>query len=170
MVLHLRAPKGKVSVEGMLNRAKYFDRTGKVNDHTIYLSRNLGKNALEFAMCLSAKATGGRVYTMGHTLVIEEAEKITEKLERAMAQSREHKIILLPALPKAWDHGEVNGLRLVGNASIALAWENGKLTRCAVTADQAYEGEVVYGEMRQAVKLEKGETVMLDAVLQLLES
>ncbi len=156
MVLHLRAPKGKVSVEVMLNRAKYFDRTGKVNDHTIYLSGNLGKNALEFAMCLSAKATGGRVYTMGHTLVIEEAEKITEKLERAMAQSREHKIILLPALPKAWDHGEVKGLRLVGNASIALAWENGKLTRCAVTADQAYEGEVVYGEMRQAVKLEKG--------------
>ena len=42
MVLHLRAPKGKVSVEGMLNRAKYFDRTGKVNDHTIYLSGNLG--------------------------------------------------------------------------------------------------------------------------------
>ena len=170
MVLYLRAPKGKVSVEVMLNRAKYFDRTGKVNDHTIYLSGNLGKNALEFAMCLSAKATGGRVYTMGHTLVIEEAEKITEKLERAMAQSREHKIILLPALPKAWDHGEVKGLRLVGNASIALAWENGKLTRCAVTADQAYEGEVVYREMRQAVKLEKGETVMLDAVLQLLES
>lgn len=134
MVLHLRAPKGKVSVEGMLNRAKYFDRTGKVNDHTIYLSGNLGKNALEFAMCLSAKAMGGRVYTMGHTLVIEEAdeavlyfgadstfrsakeevaaweprvqdvlaEKITEKLERAMVQSREHKIILLPALPKAW--------------------------------------------------------------------
>ena len=75
MVLHLRAPKGKVSVEGMLNRAKYFDRTGKVNDHTIYLSGNLGKNALEFAMCLSAKATGGRVYTMGHTLVIEEADE-----------------------------------------------------------------------------------------------
>ena len=67
MVLHLRAPKGKVSVEVMLNRAKYFDRTGKVNDHTIYLSGNLGKNALEFAMCLSAKATGGRVYTMGHS-------------------------------------------------------------------------------------------------------
>ena len=118
MVMHLRTPKGKVSVEVMLNRAKYFDRTGKVNDHTIYLSGNLGKNALEFAMCLSAKAKGGRVYTMGHTLVVEGAdeavlyfgadstfryasvdvasweprvqdvlaEKITEKLERAMAR------------------------------------------------------------------------------------
>ena len=50
MVLHLRAPKGKVSVEVMLNRAKYFDRTGKVNDHTIYLSGNLGKNSLVFDM------------------------------------------------------------------------------------------------------------------------
>ena len=169
MVLHLRAPKGKVSVEVMLNRAKYFDRTGKVNDHTIYLSGNLGKNALEFAMCLSAKATGGRVYTMGHTLVIEEAEKITEKLERAMAQSREHKIILLPALPKAWDHGEVNGLRLVGNASIALAWKDGRLLQCRVTADQAYKGEIVYGSVRRTVKLKAGETIVLDERLQEIE-
>ena len=223
MVLHLRAPKGKVSVEVMLNRAKYFDRTGKVNDHTIYLSGNLGKNALEFAMCLSAKAIGGRV-----ALSLPEKEKnaalpTDERLQKmihggtdeglakllfdygrylliecsrpgdlpATLQGIWNKDFMAPwdskytinintemnywpaevcALPKAWDHGEVKGLRLVGNASIALAWENGKLTRCAVTADQAYEGEVVYGEMRQAVKLEKGETVMLDAVLQLLES
>ena len=201
MVLHLRAPKGKVSVEVMLNRAKYFYRTGKVNDHTIYLSGNLGKNALEFAMCLSAKATGGRVYTMGHTLVIEEAdeavlyfgadstfrsakeevaaweprvqdvlaEKITEKLERAMVQSREHKIILLPALPKAWDHGEVKGLRLVGNASIALAWKDGRLLQCRVTADQAYKGEIVYGSVRRTVKLKAGETIVLDERLQEIE-
>ena len=201
MVLHLRAPKGKVSVEVMLNRAKYFDRTGKVNDHTIYLSGNLGKNALEFAMCLSAKAMGGRVYTMGHTLVIEEAdeavlyfgadstfryakeevaaweprvqdmlaEKITEKLERAMVQSREHKIILIPALPKAWDHGEVKGLRQVGNASIALAWKDGRLLQCRVTADQAYKGEIVYGSVRRTVKLKAGETIVLDERLQEIE-
>ena len=97
------------------------------------------------------------------------AEKITEKLERAMVQSREHKIILLPALPKAGDHGEVKGLRLVGNASIALAWENGKLTRCAVTADQAYEGEIGYGSVRRTVKLKAGETIVLDERLQEIE-
>ena len=81
MVLHLRAPKGKVSVEVMLNRAKYFDRTGKVNDHTIYLSGNLGKNALEFAMCLSAKAKGGRVYTMGKKeSIIPSAEEVIDEV------------------------------------------------------------------------------------------
>ena len=106
---------------------------------------------------------------MGHTLVIEEAEKITEKLERAMAQSREHKIILLPALPKAWDHGEVNGLRLVGNASIALAWKDGRLLQCRVTADQAYKGEIVYGSVRRTVKLKAGETIVLDERLQEIE-
>ena len=34
------------------------------------------------------------------------------------------------------------------------------------TADQAYEGEVVYGEMRCTVKLKKGETAVLDGTLQ----
>ena len=139
MVLHLRAPKGKVSVEVMLNRAKYFDHTGKVNDHTIYLIGNLGKNALEFAIGADSTFRYAKEEVAAWEPRVQDvlAEKITEKLERAMAQSREYKIILLPALPKAWDHGEVKGLRLVGNASIALAWENGKLTRCAVTADQA---------------------------------
>lgn len=434
MVLHLRAPKGKVSVEVMLNRAKYFDRTGKVNDHTIYLSGNLGKNALEFAMCLSAKAKGGRVYTMGHTLVVEGADEavlyfgadstfryasadvasweprvqdvwlcthlwmhysytqdleflkwaypvmaeaalffvdfleekdgylvtnpslspenvyilpngeqgcccmgatmdleilrelftgckkaaeilgdavdeaeipdvsdmrklqkeinaaleklppiridstgrvmewmeeyeeaepghrhvsqlyglypsdqismdktpelaaaaaetlrvrlanggghtgwsrawiinfyaklwdgekawenicqmlakstyanlfdrhppfqidgnfgVTAAIAQMLVQSREQEVILLPALPKAWEQGEVKGLRLVQNAGIALAWKDGRLVQCRVTADQAYEGEIVYGSVRRMVKLEAGETMVLDERLQEIE-
>lgn len=91
---------------------------------------------------------------------------VTAAIAQMLVQSREHKIILLPALPKAWDHGEVKGLRLVGNAGIDLTWKNGKLAQCTITADQAYEGEVVYGELRCAVKLEKGETMVLDEALQ----
>ena len=129
-----------------------------------------GEKAWENICQMLAKSTYANLFDRHPPFQIDGNFGVTAAIAQMLVQSREHKIILLPALPKAWDHGEVNGLRLVGNASIALAWENGKLTRCAVTADQAYEGEVVYGEMRQAVKLEKGETVMLDAVLQLLES
>lgn len=129
-----------------------------------------GGKAWENICQMLAKSTYANLFDRHPPFQIDGNFGVTAAIAQMLVQSREHKIILLPALPKAWDHGEVNGLRLVGNASIALAWENGKLTRCAVTADQAYEGEVVYGEMRQAVKLEKGETVMLDAVLQLLES
>ena len=129
-----------------------------------------GEKAWENICQMLAKSTYANLFDRHPPFQIDGNFGVTAAIAQMLVQSREHKIILLPALPKAWDHGEVNGLRLVGNASIALAWENGKLTRCAVTADQAYEGEVVYGEMCQAVKLEKGETVMLDAVLQLLES
>ena len=129
-----------------------------------------GEKAWENICQMLAKSTYANLFDRHPPFQIDGNFGVTAAIAQMLVQSREHKIILLPALPKAWDHGEVNGLRLVGNASIALAWKNGKLTRCAVTADQAYEGEVVYGEMRQAVKLEKGETVMLDAVLQLLES
>ena len=129
-----------------------------------------GGKAWENICQMLTKSTYANLFDRHPPFQIDGNFGVTAAIAQMLVQSREHKIILLPALPKAWDHGEANGLRLVGNASIALAWENGKLTRCAVTADQAYEGEVVYGEMRQAVKLEKGETVMLDAVLQLLES
>ena len=129
-----------------------------------------GGKAWENICQMLTKSTYANLFDRHPPFQIDGNFGVTAAIAQMLVQSREHKIILLPALPKAWDYGEVNGLRLVGNASIALAWENGKLTRCAVTADQAYEGEVVYGEMRQAVKLEKGETVMLDAVLQLLES
>ena len=40
------------------------------------------------------------------------------------------------------------------------------MTQCAITADQAYEGEVVYGEIHRVVKLKKSETVVLDEKLQ----
>ena len=129
-----------------------------------------GGKAWENICQMLTKSTYANLFDRHPPFQIDGNFGVTAAIAQMLVQSREHKIILLPALPKAWDHGEVNGLRLVGNASIALAWENGKLTRCAVTADQAYEGEVVYGEMRCTVKLKKGETVMLDAVLQLLES
>ena len=124
-----------------------------------------GGKAWENICQMLTKSTYANLFDRHPPFQIDGNFGVTAAIAQMLVQSREHKIILLPALPKAWDHGEVNGLRLVGNASIALAWENGKMTRCAVTADQAYEGEVVYGEMRCTVKLKKGETAVLDEML-----
>ena len=52
---------------------------------------------------------------------------------------------------------------------IALAWKDGRLLQCRVTADQAYEGEIVYGSVRRTVKLKAGETIVLDERLQEIE-
>ena len=35
---------------------------------------------------------------------------------------------LLPALPDAWDHGEVKGLRLKGNRTVDITWKDHKVT------------------------------------------
>ena len=94
---------------------------------------------------------------------------VTAAIAQMLVQSREQEVILLPALPKAWEQGTVKGLRLVGNAGIALAWKDGRLLQCRVTADQAYEGEIVYGSVRRTVKLKAGETIVLDERLQEIE-
>ena len=44
-----------------------------------------------------------------------------------LVQSSEDSIWLLPALPSAWQHGELKGVRARGGVELDLAWENGKV-------------------------------------------
>ena len=76
MVIHMKASKGQISFVAKLNRGKYFDYVGKCSDHAIFLSGNLGKNAPDFAMCLSAKTVGGNVSTIGQSLIVENADEV----------------------------------------------------------------------------------------------
>lgn len=128
-----------------------------------------GEKAWENICQMLAKSTYANLFERHPPFQIDGNFGVTAAIAQMLVQSREHKIILLPALPKAWDHGEVNGLRLVGNASIALAWKDGRLLQCRVTADQAYKGEIVYGSVRRTVKLKAGETIVLDERLQEIE-
>lgn len=77
MVIHMKSTtKGQISFVAKLDRGKYFDYVGKCSDHAIFLSGNLGKNASDFAMCLSAKTVGGKVSTIGESLIIENADEV----------------------------------------------------------------------------------------------
>lgn len=58
----------------------------------------------------------------------------TAGVAEMLVQSNADKISFLPALPKAWQSGEVSGLRVRGNAEVALSWRNGALTSASVTA------------------------------------
>lgn len=77
MVIHMKsATKAQISFVAKLERGKYFDYVGKCSDHAIFLSGNLGKNASDFAMCLSAKTIGGNVSTIGQSLIVENADEV----------------------------------------------------------------------------------------------
>lgn len=62
---------------------------------------------------------------------------ITEMLIQSHLGSPDQRIIeLLPALPKKWNRGSVKGLKARGGFVFDMAWDNGKLTKVSVTAEQ----------------------------------
>ncbi|MFM6937317.1 MAG: glycosyl hydrolase family 95 catalytic domain-containing protein, partial [Aquirufa sp.] len=50
-----------------------------------------------------------------------------------LVQSTSSKIYLLPALPKAWDSGEVKGLKTRGGYTLNMTWANGKVKDFSLT-------------------------------------
>ncbi len=59
-----------------LEREVFFSGTGKENEKTITLWGKLGDDGLNYYMQLSGAAKGGRLYTMGQSLVIEDADEV----------------------------------------------------------------------------------------------
>ena len=56
-----------------------------------------------------------------------------------LLQSQTGAIDILPTLPPQWKNGSFRGLRARGAISVDAAWENGSLTRAAVTPDHDRE-------------------------------
>lgn len=77
LVIRLRAQgKKKISFTALLRRQLFFTGTRKAGDHSIALWGHLGEDGLRYDMQLSGRAAGGRLYTMGETLVAEEADEV----------------------------------------------------------------------------------------------
>lgn len=86
---------------------------------------------------------------------------ICAAMSRMLVQSSSERVILLPALPKAWKDGAVRGLCLIGNAQIDLSWKVGKVTECRIKAGSDYDTIVVCAGKRQPVHLKAGGSVEL---------
>jgi len=73
---------------------------------------------------------------------------------------------LLPALPtESWAEGEVRGLRARGGFVVDLTWSGGRLKQVAIRSLLGRRCHVRYGEKTIELKLDKGQTVVLDGEL-----
>ena len=78
-----------------------------------------------------------------------------------LVQSNEKRIVLLPALPSAWENGSICGMRVKGNAQVSVFWEQGKLVKCMITAQSPLHTYVRYGDTKTEISLCAGESIIL---------
>lgn len=74
-----------------------------------------------------------------------------------LAQSNRERIVLLPALPKAWKDGRVRGLCLVGNVKLSMEWRDGRLTKAVLTTGSDISTRLRYGKETREVQMKAGE-------------
>lgn len=88
---------------------------------------------------------------------------VTAGIGQMFLQCENDKIKLLPALPKTFASGSVEGLLAKGNVVVNLAWKDGSLTRAELTAAKAQTVTVQIQESKVlAVALEAGKPYTIE--------
>jgi alpha-L-fucosidase 2 len=85
----------------------------------------------------------------------------TAGIAEMLIQSHNGVIRLLPALPKAWETGEVKGLCARGGFVFDLKWSDGKLVTANVSSKTGGTATVVYAGKQTEVKVKAGENAKI---------
>jgi alpha-L-fucosidase 2 len=87
----------------------------------------------------------------------------TAGVAEMLLQSHTDEIVLLPALPSAWSHGSVRGLRARGGFEVDMAWKDGRLTRATIRSDQGGRLLVRWQQQTWQRDTNPGQTLVLPA-------
>jgi alpha-L-fucosidase 2 len=88
-------------------------------------------------------------------------------LAEMLLQSHAGEIDLLPALPKAWPDGAINGLRARGGFEVDQEWRNGRLTTATIHNRSGSVAKVRYGDLAIPLTISPGQAITLDDHLQI---
>ncbi len=82
----------------------------------------------------------------------------TAGVTEMLMQSHMGFIHLLPALPDAWQSGDIEGLRAKGNFNVDIHWREGKLDNAIITSCSGGKCQVRYGDATLDFNTKKGKT------------
>ncbi|WP_449589906.1 glycoside hydrolase family 95 protein [Paenibacillus vietnamensis] len=80
IVIRLTADRpGRISFRARISRGswRYVERSGRAGDAAVYMSGDSGGDGVRFSAALAGRASGGRLFTMGDYLVVENADEVT---------------------------------------------------------------------------------------------
>jgi alpha-L-fucosidase 2 len=81
----------------------------------------------------------------------------TAGIAEMLLQSHRGRIELLPALPRAWRHGKVTGLRARGGFIVDLRWSDGILQDAVITGMAAGNATIAYKNQHVEIALQRNE-------------
>lgn len=86
----------------------------------------------------------------------------TAGVAEMLMQSTPSTITLLPALPKAWNDGKVEGLRARGAFTVDFSWKNGRVVSATVSSDCGGSTTLIANGRRVKLKLGAGKSKTID--------
>lgn len=79
-----------------------------------------------------------------------------------LLQSHTGKIVLLPALPKAWSEGYMKGLKARGGFEVDITWSNNKLVTAFIRSKFGGKCIVVYENQERELIIEPSKEIMIE--------
>lgn len=91
----------------------------------------------------------------------------TAGIAEMLVQSQNDYIELLPAIPAAWNKGEVSGLLARGGFEIKMKWEAGKLINAEILSKKGNDCKIKYGNAIISLKTKANQTYQLNKKLKI---
>lgn len=85
----------------------------------------------------------------------------TAAIAEMIVQTDEERVLLLPALPKEWKSGHMNGLLVPQGATVDVAWQDNTLLHCTIHAKKPIDILFCYQGEKERVILKEEESVVL---------